>query len=306
MTDATQTREYLEEEIIRASVENVERLPMLEKIFERLLQGLSGALRSFSGVQAEPTFEDVRYLNMGPALNGIDPSWLTAICDAHPWDSRFVLALEPKLLFSLLEILLGGRTAAPSDWTPRSFTSIEKRLAQQITDTVLREFEQAFAPVEAVKFKLSHFETSPQSAMVAASTSPATRFACTIDLEGRGGGLVLVIPHIALDETRAKLSELFMGESIGHDVAWEHGMETAVSGTSVELHAILRQLRVPLIEALGWKPGTVIDLGVGPEDEVALATSGQVVAHGSMGRRRSGAAAVRISRTTFEEEGFIP
>ena len=63
---------------------------------------------------------------------------------------------------------------------------------------------------------------------------------------------------------------------------------------------------LPLIEALGWKPGTVIDLGVGPEDEVALATSGQVVAHGSMGRRRSGAAAVRISRTTFEEEGFIP
>jgi len=293
-------RAIIEEEIIRASAENIERLPMLEKIFERLTQGLAGALRSFSGIQTEPTLDGVLYRSTAEALGEIEESWLAAICQAEGSDGTFLIALEPKLLFSLLEIMLGGRAAEPSDWTPRSFTSIEKRLAQQVTEIVLRELGAAFAPIEAVTFRLSHLESSPQAAILGPAASPATRIGCSIDLEGRGGQIAFVIPHGALGKLRERMTEVFMGEELGHDEEWQVGMQEALTETRVKVTAMLRRLRVPLVEALKWKPGTVIDLGLSPEDEVVLSTSKRAIAHGSIGRRRSGHSAVRITRLNLD------
>ncbi|MHA6327025.1 FliM/FliN family flagellar motor switch protein [Roseivivax sp. CAU 1753] len=295
MNVAEPKRYAIEEDIIRAAAENIERLPMLERIFDRLAQGLAGSLRSFSGIQAETSIMGVDYKTAGDIIGQIDAAWLTAICDADQWSGQFLVALEPKLLFSLLEVLLGGRSAAPAEWSPRTFTSIEKRLAQQVTETILSELETAFAPIDKVRFSLAHFESSPQASMIAPAQSPATSVALSIDLDGRGGAVIFMLPHAALHHTRENLSVLSTGENIGQDDEWRTNIQGAISETSVKLTAILRQMNVPLGEMLTWRRGQVLDLGVSSEDEIQLATSGRVVARGSVGRRRSGSTAVRIT-----------
>lgn len=292
----------LEEEIIRVTAQNVERLPMLETIFERHAQGLGGALKGFTGVPVEAEFSRVDYLLCADALDGIDPHWLTVVCEADPWGGIFALAIDPRLLFSMLEILLGGRTAKPTEWSPRSFTSIEKNLARQVSQLVLDELRAAFAPVDEVRFRVSHFESSAQSTLLAPPKSPTSRVFFKIGLEGRGGGIAFVLPHVTVESVRGKLSELFMGEQIGGDTTWEVGMRSALSDTPVTLTAILQHLRVPLSEALDWKVGQVLDLGLDADAEVSLATSGRTLLRGAIGRRRSGAAAVRVTEILFDKE----
>ncbi|MHA6345261.1 flagellar motor switch protein FliM [Roseivivax sp. CAU 1761] len=295
----------LEEEIIRAAAENIERLPMLQLIFDRHGQGLSAALKSFCGIATESELRGVTYGPMSQVMHGLEESWLTLICEADPWGGQFAVVIDPNLLFAALEILLGGREAEPLAWTPRSFTSIEKNLARQIGALVLDELATAFAPVETVAFALSYLEASPQAAMLAPPKSPGVAARFEIAFEGRGGGLAVVMPHSTLRPVRHKLAELFAGEAIDADSGWHDRLESALTETGVTLTAVLRRLRVPLAEALDWRKGQVLDLGIGPDDEVEVTAGGRTLLRGAMGRRRGGAAALRVTETYFDKNGKL-
>lgn len=305
MTETVTDRISLEEEIIRVTAENVERLPVLEAIFERHAQGLAAALKAFTGVATDAKIAKIEYVSCGEALTGTDKTWLAMVCEATPWKGPVALALDPNLLFSLLEVLLGGRSSRPIEWTPRGFTSIEKRLATQSCDIVLKELSTAFAPVSSVEFNVSYIESSPQAVMIAPAKAPCARITLDVSCEGRGGAFVFVLPYPALEPVKSKLSDAFMGEHIGQDAAWEARMKRALNGTDVTLSAILRELRLPLSEVLGWKPGQVIDLGIDMESEVTLAARGRTLLRGAVGRRRTGAAAIRITETRFTEDGDL-
>ncbi len=300
MTETAKTHPGIEEDIIRAAADNIERLPMLERIFERLSQGLAGSVRVYSGVQVETSVQAIEYGTVGEMIGQADETWLTAVCEADQWNGQFLVLLEPKLLFSLLEILLGGRAASPGEWKPKSFTSIEKRVAQQITEKILGEFETAFAPIDKVRLSLSQFEKNAQIAMVAPPAARATLAKLSIELETRGGAATIIVPHRAVQHIREQLTELSTGESIGQDDEWRTDMQTALSETHVTLAAVLRQMQVPLGEMLSWQPGHVLELGVSPEDEISLCTNSRLVARGLMGRRRNGAAAVRITNVNMK------
>ncbi len=294
-----QDRSSLEEEIIRVMAQKIERLPVLEAIFERQAQGLSVELKNYSGVQSEIRVSQVDYVSCGEALSAADQTWLAVVCEADPWPGQVAMAIDPALLFSLLEILLGGRAARPADWTPRSFTSIEKRLATQLCEIVLGELGTAFAPVSPVAFSVGWIESSPQAVMIAPAKAPCARITLDVGLDGRGGKLVFVLPFRALEPIKGRLSTMFFGEQLGQDDAWSDRMKDTLNDVDVTLTAVLRTLRVPLSEALGWTAGKVLDLGIGPDADVALSVRGREVARGAMGRRRSGAAAIRVTETSL-------
>ncbi|ETX16697.1 hypothetical protein OCH239_00190 [Roseivivax halodurans JCM 10272] len=300
---STDRRPALEEEIIRATSRKIERLPVLEAIFERQAQGLSVALKNFCGMPAEARVENVTYVSCGEALEGTDQTWLSVVCDADPWDGRLAIALDPQLLFSLLEILLGGRAANASDWTPRSFTSIEKRLARQLCELTLQELGTAFAPVSKVDFSVGWIESSPQAIMIAPQKAQCTRITLEVDIDGRGGRIVFVIPFRTLDPVKARLSEMFLGEQFGEDETWSNRMKETLTDTEVTVTALLRTMRVPLAKALDWQVGQVIDLGIAPDSEVTVSVRGRDLMRGAMGRRRTGAAAIRITDTNFTTAG---
>lgn len=293
----------LEEEIIQAAARKIERLPVLEAIFERQAQGLGVALKNYCGMPTETRVEDITYLSCGEALEGTDQTWLPVVCNAAPWDGQLAMALDPHLLFSLLEVLLGGRAANATDWTPRSFTSIEKRLARQLCELVLAELAAAFSPVSDVDFAVGWIESSPQAVMIAPAKAPCARVTLTVDIDGRGGRIVFVLPFRTLEPVKARLSEMFLGEQFSDDGAWSHRMQETLTGTDVVLTAILRTMRVPLSKALDWRVGQVLDLGVAPDSEVSVSVRGRDLMRGAMGRRRNGAAAIRITDTSFTTSG---
>ena len=293
----------LEEEIIQAAARKIERLPVLEAIFERQAQGLGVALKNYCGRPTETRVEDITYISCGEALEGTDQSWLPVVCNADPWDGQLAMALDPDLLFSLLEVLLGGRAASATEWTPRSFTSIEKRLARQLCELVLTELGTAFTPVNDVDFSVGWIESSPQAVMIAPAKAPCARVTLKVDIDGRGGKIVFVLPFRTLEPVKARLSEMFLGEQFRDDDTWSHRMQETLTGTDVVLTAILRTMRVPLSEALDWRVGQVLDLGIAPDSEVSVSVRGRDLMRGAMGRRRNGAAAIRITDTNFTTPG---
>ncbi|WP_212522776.1 FliM/FliN family flagellar motor switch protein [Actibacterium sp. MT2.3-13A] len=294
----------VEEQIIRMATLSYERLPMMEVIFDRFALSLGGALKSFSAAPTEVTLDAFEYMSCNEALESLPAPWLVAVSSAKPWEGSLALVIDPDLLFTMLETMLGGRGAEKAGWVPRSFTSIEKRLATRLCEVALRELTEAFANVAEVRFSVDHLENSPHSTVLAPPRSACVKITLDVSVEGRGGKLVLVIPNMTFEPARALLAQTFLGGQIGGDSSWQSLLTESLQDTSVDLVALLHELKLPLAEVLGWRPGDVLDLGIDTEAEVTVNVSGKKMFHAAMGRRRNGSVALRVTRTLNGKDGL--
>lgn len=174
----------IEEQIIQMASLSYERLPLLELIFERYALALGSAFKVFVAMPCEVTLLSFEYLPCGPALEAIGSPALTAVARADPWDGRIAVSVSPELLFSTLEIMLGGRNGDSRAWSPRSFTAIERRFCQKLAEMVLDELEPGFEPVGGVRFRFDHLENIPSNAVIAPPATPAVRIGCRSGSKG--------------------------------------------------------------------------------------------------------------------------
>lgn len=296
------TQGSIEEQIIQMASLSYERLPLLEAIFERYALGLGGAFKTFAAMPAEVTLLSFEYMPCADALDGIAAPALTAVARAEPWDGRLAVALSPELLFSTLEIILGGRSGDGRPWTPRSFTAIEKRFGQKLAELVLADLEAAFEPVGPVKFRHDHLESRPSNAVLAPPIAPAVRIALQVSLEGRGGVFHIVIPDTTLQTVRPLLSQSFPGGDLGVESGWREALSRSIEGSEARVTAMLHEVRLGLREVLDWKPGDIIDLGIDMDHEATVSCNGLALFRAAMGRRKNGSVALRVTQELADEK----
>ena len=285
----------IEEQIIQMAALSYERLPLLEAIFERYALALGSAFKSFVAMPSEAVLTGFEYLPCGTALEGIKAPALTAVGRAEAWDGRFAVALSPELLFSMLEIMLGGRSGESRAWTPRSFTAIERRFGQKLAEMVLAELEPAFETVGLPRFKVDHLESTPQNAVLAPPVSPAVRITLSINVEGRGGSMSFVFPDSTLEAVRPMLVQSFPGGDIGADSGWREAVSRSIEGSEARLTAVLHEVQIGLREVLNWRAGEVIDLGIDMDHEATVSCNGRALFRAAMGRRKNGSVALRVT-----------
>ncbi|MDX1820449.1 MAG: FliM/FliN family flagellar motor switch protein [Paracoccaceae bacterium] len=301
----------VQEAIIRVAQHSYERLPLLEVLMGRVAQALGPALRAALNVQADVTLDAMDYLACGDAMAAAPDPGLIALATASPWDGSVAVTLDPALLFTTLEIMLGAsdpeeggadhaRKSDPPDWTPRAFTTIEKRLGAQLVSLALREVAAAFAPLDTVSFKAGAIESGPRDILFTPATAACVRVRIGITLDGRGGHLCLIIPHRTLDAVRPMLARPGVAAQLGGDPGWRAQLEETLNHTPVTLTAVLHQADLPLADVLAWVPGQVLDLGIDSTHEVTVSSSGRDLFRAAIGRRKNGSVALRVT-AAFEE-----
>jgi flagellar motor switch protein FliM len=285
------------EEIIRLSKLSYERLPMLEVVFERYLLALAPDLKTYTSVAADVMLEEFEYTSCAEALQSISAPSFLAVTEARNWDGTILVGIDPPLLFSTLEIMLGGRsTKAPNEaWSPRGFTAIEKRIGKRFCEVALSSLSGAFGQVAEVDFAIDHLETSTQSTVLAPPTTPCVKVVLKIAMESRVGRLTFLLPYNSFEKVRPVLAQAFLGGKLGGDSSWREQLTQKLHETDVTLAASLHEFRLPLSDVLSWAPGQTLDLGIGSDSEVTVKCNGLAMFRGAMGRRKNGAIALRIT-----------
>lgn len=300
--EETPQDETVEEHIIRLSKLSYERLPLLEVVFDRYQLALGPQLKSFTSTATEVSLRSFDYLSCGEALQELSAPNFLAVVDARPWEGQLLLAVEPPLLIAALEIMLGGRKATPRAWTPRSFTSIEKRFGTRLCEMMLHTLQEAFGQLAEVELGIDHLESTPQSTVLAPPSTPCVRVVLDVTMEERGGQMTYILPYNAFEKVRPILAQAFLGGKIGGDSSWRRDLTEKLHGTNVTLAASLHEISVPLEEVLEWKPGVTLDLGIGPDASVTVNCNGMAMFRGAMGRRRNGAIALRVTEDLGRKE----
>ena len=282
--------------IINSALVSYERLPMLEIVFDRLVRLMTTSLRNFTSDNVEVSLDQISSIRFGDYLNSIPLPAIIAVFRAEQLDNFGLVTVDSNLIYSVVDVLLGGRRGAVSTRVEgRPYTTIERMLVTRMVEVVLADAKQAFGPLTEVDFSLDRIETNPRFAAIARPPNAAIVVKLRIDMEDRGGRLELLLPYATLEPIRKMLLQQFMGEKFGRDNIWEGHLAGELWNTKLEVRAVLDELKTPLKRVLDLRVGDTLMLDAAQDSPVTLKCGAVEVSKGRVGRLGH-ALAVRVDR----------
>src|SRR5438270_8045151 len=274
--------------IIDSAMVSYERLPMLEIVFDRLVRLMTTSLRNFTSDNVEVSLDNISSIRFGDYLNSIPLPAILAVFRAEELDNYGLLTVDSNLIYSIVDVLLGGRRGtAAMRIEGRPYTTIERVLVEQMVQVVLSDARMAFEPLTPVSFTLDRLETNPRFAAIARPANAAILVKLRIDMEDRGGRIELLLPYATLEPIRKMLLQQFMGEKFGRDNIWEGHLATELWTTQMDVRAVLDEQQMGLKQVLDLKVGDTLMLNAGPDSLIELRAGAIPLTRGRMGRRNT-------------------
>ncbi len=154
--------------IINSALVSYERLPMLEVVFDRLVRMMSTSLRNFTSDNVEVSLESITSARFGDYLDQIPLPAMLTVFKADEWDNFGLMTIDSSLIYSVVDVLLGGRRGtAAMRIEGRPYTTIERNLVERMVHVVLGDLSTAFDPLSPVTFRFERLESNPRFATIA-------------------------------------------------------------------------------------------------------------------------------------------
>ena len=288
--------------ILNSALVSYERLPMLEVVFDRLVRMMSTSMRNFTQDNVEVSLDNILSLRFGDYLNSIPLPAMLAVFKAEEWDNYGLLTVDSSLIYSIVDVLLGGRRGtAAMRIEGRPYTTIERNLVERLVHVVLSDLSAAFDPLSPVTFRFDRLETNPRFATISRPSNAAIVAKLRIDMDDRGGRLELLLPYATLEPVRELLLQMFMGEKFGRDSIWETHLAEELWLTEVQMKAVLDEQVMSLGDVLNWRPGSKYMLNATADSGIEMRVGDISMFRGRMGRKRQHIA-VRVDEKLIGEK----
>ncbi|WP_149535818.1 flagellar motor switch protein FliM [Siccirubricoccus phaeus] len=282
------------ERIVSAGLVSYERLPMLEIVFDRLVRIMSTSLRNFTSDNVEVSIDSIVSLRFGDYLNSVPLPAMLAVFKVDEWDNYGLLVIDSALIYSVVDVLLGGRRGtAAMRIEGRPYTTIERTLVERLITVVLQDLSDAFSPLSPANFRFERLEVNPRFAAISRLSNACILSRLRVDMEDRGGKIELLLPYATLEPVRELLLQQFMGEKFGRDSIWETHLAEELLHTELSLDVVLDEQTMPLAAVMSLQPGDQITLNAAPGAPVVLRCGDIRLFEAELGRRET-RLAVRI------------
>lgn len=278
-----------------------ERLPMIEVVFDRLLRLLSTSLRNFTSDNVEIALESMKSTRFGDYLNSIPLPAMLGVFRAKEWDNQGLLVVDSALIYSIVDVLLGGRRSITATRVEgRPYTTIERNLIEKLMNVFLEDLKTAFEPVSPVNFSFERLEINPHFAMIARAANAGVLIRLHVEIDDRGGRITLMLPYATIEPIRELLLQNFMGEKFGRDSIWEQHLANELWETEIDLNVHLAHTSLPLRTVLAWKPGDQVQFSVTPSTLVSAFSGDHELFRGAVGQK-NGNIAIRVEENIIYE-----
>lgn len=282
--------------LINSALVSYERLPMLEIVFDRLVRLATTSLRNFTSDNVEVSLESISSVRFGDYLNSIPLPAILSVIKAEEWDNFGLLTVDSSLIYSMIDVLLGGRrTGGIVRVEGRPYTTIEMTLARRMIEVILEDTHKAFEPVTPIHFKIERMETNPRFAAISRPANAAILIELRIEMDERGGKVEILLPYATIEPIREQLLQMYMGEKFGRDPIWEGHLATEIYAADVLIEAVMHEVALPLSRLMSMKPGDTVLFDRAPTDPIKLRCGEVELTEGIMGHMGKNVS-VRVTR----------
>jgi flagellar motor switch protein FliM len=250
------------------------RMPTLEIIndnFSRLFRNsLSLSFRKpidvgSKGVQIMKFGEFVRTLPVPSSFH---------VFKIEPLRGHALLVLDSKLVFTLVDIFLGGSGKTSFEVEGREFTAIESRLIRKVVNTVFNDMEKAWNTVHPVSVHHVRSEINPKFVGIVPPTDVVIMIPFGLESEQFTGLISLCIPYAMIEPIKGKLYSAYQSDHLEIDHTWVERLSDRLRSAEVEVAVELGRRNIMVQDLLKLAVGDVLPLGTQVTDLMTARVEG--------------------------------
>ena len=178
-----------------------------------------------------------------------------------------MLAVEPALVYSLIDCMLGG-DGKPTQ-QDREFTLIEQRMMRKFALEVLNGLQQAWKIIDPINVSIKKTEIKPEFVHLALPNELMLVIVFALKGEKFSGNLHICIPYLMLEPIRDKLSSKYL-QCKDQEHTWCEQLQKLLQDTPVTLIAELGLTTCSVRDLLDLRIDDLLQLNTGPEDLITL------------------------------------
>jgi len=292
------------DKLLDAGGVSVERMPLLNVIFDRMLTQCSENLRAFCSSPAIFTLVNSRTERMGDVLAEFEGKVVVAIFQAGAWDSRILFGVNHEFLFSMVEALYGGDGTEPAETEDRQPSNIEMRVAQAVFDRIARAMQASFSAVVDSTFKFETLETRMDFAVIVPRSTFSILTTVSLQILDRAGELYIVLPQPALNAIRQNLTSDAGKNAPVRDPRWVRQMQNEVTRAEVRVSGLFEEHQFTLGDIAELKVGQVLNLQATAKTRVKLECNSQSLFWCQLGQAE-GHYVLRVEEAVDHEQEFM-
>lgn len=247
----------------------VERLHVLKNVLERLVTTCAERFRDYCNVPSSFFVNQIESGNSWDVLESYEDS-IAGIYYSRQWDSKMVLGLDRRFIFSLTDAAFGGDGSMPPFEADRPFTSLETRLARSVFSIVIPELEELLNSITSVSFELEKVETKLDFQILGQTEVPVVVVQILFQILDNGGRMFMIIPQAALYPIRKQLERSRALDAQSIDPDWAKKMQDGIASANMVLNGVLEAPEMTLNDLASLEPGDIIRLEADTRSLIAL------------------------------------
>ncbi len=236
------------------------RMPTLEVLNDFFARSLRNPLTLILRKSLEVTPQKLVLMKYGEFTRTLPLPCSIHVFKMTPLRGNGLLVLDPKLVFSFVDIFLGGTGRMNFRIEGRDFTSIESKLIMKVVNMVFSELEKVWNSIHSVSFQYIRSEFNPQFATIVPPTDLVLTIPFAVEMEQITGLITLCIPYSSLEPIKAKLYSGFQTDPLEFDHSWIRRLVDQLRTTEVEMVFELGKTSVSTQSLLQLKVGDVLPL----------------------------------------------
>ncbi|RLB74219.1 MAG: flagellar motor switch protein FliM [Deltaproteobacteria bacterium] len=236
------------------------RMPTLEIINQRFARVFRTSLSTLlhKVIDVTPLVSDM--MKFGEFLKTVPVPASIHLFKMEPLRGMALIIVESKLVFSLIDMFFGGGGRDTVKVEGRDFTAIEERIVRKVVEAALACMEDAWNPIEDIRFSFVRSEMNPQFVTIVPPSDVVILSTFTLEMDEFSGSITVCIPYSLVEPLRNKLYTGFQSERLEVDVAWLRRLVSRLLATDVALSSTLGDTEITGRQLLELKVGDIVPL----------------------------------------------
>ncbi|GAB6137645.1 flagellar motor switch protein FliM [Halanaerobaculum tunisiense] len=283
----------------KLSKDQLRTLRMIYEGFGRLVStAISTKLRTMGKIEVA----SIEQLSYDEFIRSLPQPTVMATCDFNPFHGEFIIEMNPKVAFSIVERTFGGGVSS-SENEVREFTDIEEVVLKKITKMFLENFAEAWENVADLRPRLKELESNPQFTQIVPGNDMVILATFNTYIGDTGGLINICIPYIVLEPIVSKLSAQYWFSATRDEID-EEGKQKLKQGlgrAKLPIEVELGKTNIKVGELLKLQEGDVLRLDTKSDDDLTISIDQRAKFKGEPGKLDNKLAVEIISAISEEE-----
>jgi flagellar motor switch protein FliM len=239
----------------------------LEEVYDKY----SGLLQSTFAALLQQTFEvkfvSTEMVKFGDFIQAFSNPTSFTIYTMEPLIGSALLAIEPGLVFSMIDCMFGGKGTPLKQ--RREFTSIETGMIHRLSRELLGDFERAWERVFSIRITPKKSETKPEFVHIVSPDELMIVIVFSISSEEFSGNFHICLSYRMLEPIKEKLSSRYL-RAKDTEHAFSDRIQKILEETEVQMIAELGHTEHTFGDLLSLQEDDIFTLNTGPHDPITV------------------------------------